>query len=128
MDPLSSNSMKMMEKSMEFLWAKQTALLDNIANAETPYYKVKTVTFEETFDRRLRDASKKGSGAVRAMRDVIEKSTWTVDEDDEITRMDENGVNVTEQMLESVRTAYQLQYLYRTVSSELTTLNTALTG
>ena len=128
MDPLSSNSMKMMEKSMEFLWAKQTALLDNIANAETPYYKVKTVTFEETFDRRLRDASKKESGAVRAMRDVIEKSTWTVDEDDEITRMDENGVNVTEQMLESVRTAYQLQYLYRTVSSELTTLNTALTG
>ena len=128
MDPLSSNSMKMMEKSMEFLWAKQTALLDNIANAETPYYKVKTVTFEETFDRQLREASKKGSGAVRAMRDVIEKSSWTVDEDDEITRMDENGVNVTEQMLESVRTAYQLQYLYRTVSSELTTLNTALTG
>ena len=62
------------------------------------------------------------------MRDVIEKSDWRVDEDDEITRMDENGVNVTEQMLESVRTAYQLQYLYRTVSSELTTLNTAITG
>ena len=128
MDRLVSNSMRMMEKSMEFLWAKQTAHLDNIANAETPGYKVKTVTFEEEFERRLREAAMKGSAPRRYIREAIEKSSWTVDEDDEITRMDENGVNVTEQMLESVRTAYQLQYIYRAVSSELTTLNTAISG
>ena len=128
MSSLTSNSMRMMEKSMEFLWAKQTAHLDNIANAETPGYKVKTVTFEEAFDTKLRAAARKGPEARQAIRRVIEGSSWNVFEDDEITRMDENGVNVTEQMVESVRTAYQLQYIYRTVSSDLTTLNTAITG
>ena len=128
MSSLTSNSMRLMEKSMQFLWAKQTAHMDNIANAETPGYKVKTVTFEEAFDTRLRAAMRKGYGSRKAIRDVIESSSWRVDEDDEITRMDENGVNVTEQMLESVRTAYQLQYVYRAVSSDLTTLNTAISG
>ena len=58
MSSLTSNSMRMMEKSMDFLWAKQSAHLDNIANAETPGYKVKTVTFEEAFETRLRAAAR----------------------------------------------------------------------
>ena len=53
MDFLSSNSFLMMEKSMAFLWTKQAAILDNIANAETPGYKAKIVTFEETLKARL---------------------------------------------------------------------------
>ena len=48
MDFLSTNSFLMMEKSMGFLWTKQAAILDNISNAETPNYKAKVVTFEES--------------------------------------------------------------------------------
>ena len=47
MDFLRSNSMVMMERSMDFLWTKQAAIMDNIANAETPNYKAKVVTFEQ---------------------------------------------------------------------------------
>ena len=36
MDFLASNSQLLLEKSMGFLWTKQAALLDNVANAETP--------------------------------------------------------------------------------------------
>ena len=39
MDFLSTNSSLLMEKSLGFLWTKQAAILDNIANAETPNYK-----------------------------------------------------------------------------------------
>ena len=53
---LSNNSLSMMEKSMGFLWTKQAALLDNIANAETPNYKPKVVTFEESFKEQLERA------------------------------------------------------------------------
>ena len=35
-DFLTSNTMLMLEKSMNFQWTKQSVLLDNIANAETP--------------------------------------------------------------------------------------------
>lgn len=129
---LTSNSLRMMERSMEFLWAKQTAHLDNITNAETPGYKVKTVRFEEEFDRKLRAAAgagvDAGRSARRRIRDVIEGDMWSVDEDDEVVRMDENGVNVTEQLLETVRNAYQMQYVYRAISSDLTMLGKAING
>ena len=126
---LTSNSMRMMEKSIEFLWAKQAAHLDNISNSETPGYKVKTVTFEEKFEQKLRTAARRGGVMDRgAAARIIEQSGWTVDEDDEDTRMDGNGVNVTEQMIEAVRTAYQQQYLYQSLTSDITTLRNAITG
>ena len=53
MDFLTSNSFLLLEKSMGFLWTKQAAILDNIANAETPNYKEKVVTFEETLRGKL---------------------------------------------------------------------------
>ncbi len=127
MRPLTTNSLRMMERSMEFLWAKQAAHLDNIANAETPGYKVKTVTFEERFDTLLRSAGTQVRPRA-AIRKVIEDASWKVDDDDEVTRMDENGVNVLEQSLEAVRTAYQLQYVMQSVSNDLSRLNTAITG
>ena len=128
MNRLSSNSFRMMEKSMDFLWAKQSAHLDNISNAETPGYKVKTVTFEERFSEKLKLAANNRLRSHREVRRVIENSGWTVHEDDEVTRMDENGVNLTEQMVEAVRTAYQLQYVYQTISSDLSALRTAIGG
>lgn len=121
-----------MERSLDFLWAKQAAHLDNVANAETPGYKVKTVTFEERFLQRLQQAR---AEAVRLQtnprveyRKAIENAGWSVMEDNEITRMDENGVNVTEQSLEAIRTAYQMQYALQAISSDLSTLRAAITG
>ena len=62
MDALTSNSLLMMERSMDFLWTKQTAILDNLANVETPNYKTKYVTFEETLRSRLQAAVPSGGG------------------------------------------------------------------
>ena len=59
---------------------------------------------------------------------MIENASWRVDEDDEITRMDENGVNVLEQMVEATRAAFQIQYIYQAISSNFSTLNRAITG
>jgi flagellar basal-body rod protein FlgB len=129
---MTSNSLRMMERSMDFLWAKQAAHLDNVANAETPGYKVKTVTFEERFRSKLRQARAKAvrleTNPRREYRETIEKTGWTVLEDEESARMDENGVNVTEQSLEAIRTAYQMQYTLQAISSDLSTLRAAITG
>lgn len=57
MNSITNNALLMMERSMDFLWTKQTAILDNLANVETPNYKTKYVTFEETFRSRLQAAS-----------------------------------------------------------------------
>ena len=49
MDLAMSNTSLLMQRSIDFLWSKQTCISDNIANAETPGYQPKYVTFEEGY-------------------------------------------------------------------------------
>ena len=156
MDFLTSNSQLLLEKSMQFLWTKQAAILDNIANAETPNYKAKVVTFEESLRTRLEQrlasaraaALRGGSGAVgtaalrsgseaartagrvstSSIRRIIQEAEPYVFEAQEQTRMDDNGVNTTDQMVELIRNAYQQQYVYQAISKHYSILQTAVRG
>lgn len=127
MELLSSNSFLMMEKSMDYLWAKQAAILDNISNAETPNYKPKVVTFEETLQEKLQRAQEKDRPR-KETRAAIRSAEFTVKEKPVSTRMDDNGVNVTEQSVEMIRNAYQLQYVMKSINSDLTVLKAAIQG
>ena len=127
MNSITNNSMRMMERSMEFLWTKQVAMLDNIANVETPNYKPKLVTFEENFQAQLEAADHgRNRASKRSMRQAIEDASVSIEEIGETTRRDENGVNLTEQMTELVRNAYQLQYVYQSLTSDISALRTAI--
>ena len=144
MDFLTSNSQLLLEKSMEFLWTKQAAILDNIANAETPNYKAKVVTFEESLRTRLEQrlaaaraaALRGGSGMAQtagrvstsSSRQIIQEAEPYVFEADESTRMDDNGVNTTDQMVELIRNAYQQQYVYQAINKHYAILQTAVRG
>ena len=127
MELLSSNSFLMREKSLEFLWAKQAAILDNISNAETPNYKPKVVTFEEVLREKLQRAQEK-DGPRKETRAAIRSAEYSVKEKPVSTRMDDNGVNVTEQSVEMIRNAYQLQYVMKSINSDLTVLKAAIQG
>ena len=128
MDFLSSNSQLLMEKSAGYLWTKQAAILDNIANAETPNYKAKVVTFEESLRTRLEDAASRPKGAGKAVRDVLEDAGLTLFEAQEQKRMDDNGIDTTEQMVELIRNAYQQQYLYQALGTHYSLLRMAVGG
>ena len=127
MDFLSSNSFLMMEKSLGYLWTKQAAIADNITNAETPGYKEKVVTFEESLKGRLLQASRRAA-PVKSMRAVLEGTPFSVTEQTVQTRMDDNGVNVTAQMSEAIRNAYQMRYVMSSINSGLNVLRSAIRG
>ena len=127
MDYFSSNSMLLMEKSMNYLWTKQAAISDNIANAETPNYKEKLVTFEESLREKMEQALRSNTPRT-SMRETLRDAEFAVVRTKESTRMDDNGVNTTEQMVELVRNAYQLQYVMHAISTDLSTLRTAING
>lgn len=127
MDFLSSNSFLMMEKSLSYLWTKQAAVADNVANAETPGYREKVVTFEESLKGKLLQASR-GTAPVKSMRRVLEGTPFGVTEQTVQTRMDDNGVNVTAQMSEAIRNAYQMRYVMSSLNTDLAILNTAIRG
>ena len=121
MGSLSSNSFLMLEKSLGYLWTKQAAI------AETPGYKEKVVTFEESLKGKLQLASRKAA-PVKSMRQVLEGSPFSVTEQEVQTRMDDNGVNVTAQAAEAIRNAYQMRYVMSSINTELSILNTAIRG
>ena len=140
MDFLTSNSQLLLEKSMGYLWTKQAAILDNIANAETPKYKAKVVTFEDSLrikleqqlaaGRTARSGDKSGSRQtfLSSVRQTIEDAEPYVFEAQEQTRMDDNGVNTTDQMVELIRNAYQQQYVYQAISKHYSILRLAVRG
>ena len=125
---LESNSALMLQRSMNFLWTKQSCILDNIANAETPNYKTKYATFEESLDNAIRQAAGEKQGKNAAFREAIEDSQLEVHQAQESTRMDDNGVNITEQAVELARNGYQLQYVMDSISSGFSILRTAIRG
>ena len=130
MDFLTSNSQLLLEKSMGFLWTKQAALLDNVANAETPNYKAKVVTFEDSLRTKLEQAMGYGMGSEvkQSVRQALEEAEVTVFEPEESTRMDDNGVDTTEQMVEMIRNAYQQQYVYQAINKSYSILRMAVRG
>ena len=138
MEFLTSNSQLLLEKSMGFLWTKQAAILDNIANAETPNYKAKVVTFEDKLRTQLEQrlaagrVAMSGDGSVQtplsSIRRIIEDAEPEVFEAQEQTRMDDNGVNITDQMTELIRNAYQQQYVYQAINKHYSILRMAVRG
>ena len=127
MNLLSSNSSLMMEKALGYLWTKQAAIADNVTNAETPGYREKVVTFEDSLRSKLLRASRQAA-PVKSMRQVLETTPFSVTEQKVQTRMDDNGVNVTAQMSEAIRNAYQMRYVMSSINGGLNTLRTAIRG
>ncbi len=127
MDFLSSNAALMLQRSMGFLWTKQSCILDNISNAETPGYQTKYATFEESLRQAIQSASGQG-GSTKEIRSAIENTPVQTHEAEESTRLDGNGVNITEQMVELARNGYQMQYVMDAISSDFSLLRTAIKG
>lgn len=127
MECLNSNSLRMLQRSMGYLWSKQACILDNVANAETPGYKTKYATFEESLQKAIQSASRDGTDA-SSIREAIETTPVEIRQAEESTRLDGNGVNVTEQMVELVREGYQMQYVMNAISSDFSLIRTAING
>ena len=127
MNILSSNSFLMMQRSIEFLWSKQSCILDNIANAETPGYKTKYATFEEALREAVLSSAEEGVSTA-AIREAIEDTPVVIHEAQESTRLDDNGVNITEQSVELARNGYQLQYVMDALSNDISTIRAVIRG
>lgn len=124
---LWGNSISMVEKSLDYLWEKQRAISNNIANAETPGYKSKYVTFEENYRSRLQEAMKaKDSSQIEK---TIAGAKTTISESaEESARLDGNNVNADVQLIEMSRTALQYQYGLSSINSDIARIGTAIKG
>lgn len=127
---LYSNSQLLLERAMNFQWVKQTTINDNIVNAETPNYKAKYVTFEEALDAKIRLALRSGDERkASTLRSTIDRAQPVIHvAQAESTRMDDNGVSITDQETEAVRNAYQMEYTIDLINSNLSLVRTLIRG
>ena len=127
---LYSNSQLLLERAMNFQWTKQSAISDNIVNAETPNYKAKYVTFEEALDAKIRTALRSDDKRkLSTIRSAIDRAQPVVHvAQAESTRMDDNGVSITDQETEAIRNAYQMEYTIEAINNNLSLLRTLIRG
>ena len=126
---LFSNSLLMLERAMDYQWTKFSVISDNIVNAETPNYKPKYVTFEEALSASIRSSVRNTDRKGASVRSAILRSQPIVHvAEEESMRMDDNGVNVGEQLVEATRNTYQIQYVMDSMNSDLTRLRAAIRG
>lgn len=126
MENIYGNGIALSEKVLDYLWGRQSVSLNNVANVDTPGFKSQYITFEEELSRRLSAASEQKRAPKRAVSHAIEASrvkvntTW-----DESSRLDGNNVDMDQEQVEIVRTAYQYQYVLNSLTNDINRLRSA---
>lgn len=97
------------EKSLDALWMRGQAIANNIANSDTPGYKEKTVSFEESLQAALSDNNITKSELENVNPTIVEKNTTYL----------QNGVDMENQMIELSRVQLQYQYMLKASTGNL---------
>jgi len=122
---LYGNGIMMTERVLDYLWGRQNVTLNNIVNINTPGFKAQYVTFEEELAHRIRNAAKRPNprnGIAHAISQtrVGVNTTWA-----ESIRLDGNSVDMDQEQVELVRTAYEYQYMLSSINSDINRLKSA---
>lgn len=125
MKNIFGNGILVGSRSLDYLWTKMTTSLTNIANVDTPNYKAKYVTFEDSYKEALRAAS----GNRDAVRRAANGAMWQVHESKtESARLDGNNVLEDTEQTELTRTAIQYQYMLSSVNNNIARLSSVIKG
>lgn len=128
MNSILGNTIAMTEKSLDYLWTKQTVSLNNIANNDTPGFKAKYVTFEDNLKRRILAARNQGTARSETMANGIKSAKIQIHDTQDSARLDGNNVQMEAENTELVKSYFQYQYQIQSINSDFSRLRTAIKG
>lgn len=106
-----------LQRALDGTWQRQKAIVNNIANHETPGYKAIKVSFEESLSKEVQKLNSKD----------IENSDINVYSDYSTSeRADGNNVNLDLENIEMAKTQIQYQYLTRSMTDMFSRLRYAI--
>lgn len=121
---LFGNGIALSERALDMLWLRQNITLNNIANDDTPDFKSRYLTFEDTLAEQVKAAS--ATGSAENVRQAISSAPAIVrTTENETHRLDGNNVDMSQEQIDLVRTAYQYQYLTNSINNEIKRLQEA---
>ncbi len=116
------NGVSLTEKMLDFLWTREKVTLNNITNADTPRFKSQYITFEDELKKKLSEASASHSPR-EAVAQAIDSSRLRVHTTrSETTRLDGNNVDMDQEQVQLVRTAYEYQYMISSINNDISRL------
>ena len=114
---LFGNGIALSERALDMLWLRQNITLNNIANDDTPDFKSQYLTFEDTLAEQVKAAS--ATGSAENVRQAISSAPAIVrTTENETHRLDGNNVDMSQEQIDLVRTAYQYQYLTNSINND----------
>ncbi len=122
---LDGISSSLMTKSLDGLWARQSAIRDNLANVDTPNYKRKYVSFEEQLKSAISNIEKTKSQTVS---EINNTQSCVGVANDETLRIDGNNVNSEFENIELARTQLQYSAVTQQLNSYYARMRTAISG
>lgn len=126
MSEIYGNGVALTEKVLDFLWQRQTVSLNNVANVDTPGFKSQYITFEEELGKRISEANKIKKSPRRTVYEAIgDARSWLNTTWDESSRLDGNNVDMDQEQVEIVRSAYEYQYMLNSLNNDITRLKNA---
>lgn len=126
MSEIYGNGVSLTEKMLDFLWTRQSVTLNNITNDDTPGFKSQYVTFEEELKERLTQASASSHAPKREVSRAIDHTRLRLHTTrSETTRLDGNNVDMDQEQVQLVRTAYEYQYMVNSINNDFTRLKNA---
>lgn len=128
MRSIYGNTLDLTQRSLDYLWAKQSVSLNNIANNDTPGYKAKYVTFEESLKKSILASGRDERTNPSAMARGIERARISVHNTADAARMDGNNVQMEAENTELVRSYLQYQYQIQSINSDISRLRIAIKG
>lgn len=126
MSIFSSNSMFLMEKSMDYLWKKQVVSSNNIANSETPNFKSSYVTFEEEMRQHIGELREPNARRIRRRISEVQPRIHTTYGEE--NKMDNSNVDLVAEEAEIAKSGIQYEYAARALSDDYARLRTAIKG
>ena len=126
MSIFSSNSMFLMEKSIDYLWKKQMVSANNVTNSETPNFKSSYVTFEEEMRQHIGQLREPNARRIRQRISEVSPRVHTTY--DEVNKMDNSNVDLVAEQTELAKSVIQYEYATRAISDDYMRLRTAIKG
>ena len=122
----TSNSMCLMEKSVDYLWKKQVVSSNNISNSETPNFKSSYVTFEEEMRQHIGQLREPNARRIRQRISEVSPRIHTTY--GEVNKMDNSNVDLVAEQAEIAKSGIQYEYATRAISDDFLRLRTAIKG
>ncbi|MFV0502702.1 MAG: flagellar basal body rod protein FlgB [Lachnospirales bacterium] len=110
---------KVLEAGMNASIIRNEAIQSNIANADTPYYKKRTVNFEDSLNKELNSALIDGKIDFNNIKATINNTGFNY-------RLDENNVDMEAEMVALYQNSVKYELMTQSVISNFARLDSVL--